>query len=254
MNQLIRYADPIRVDDPAECQFYHLMNIPGAGEVGGAWDLRHCISEYLGDFDFLGKRVLDVGTASGFLTFEMERMGAEVVSFDMDDGAQWDLVPQKDVRENTEKCQRDAREAHRRLKNAYWFCHSRLGSKARAFYGNIYQMPTELGPFDVAVMAMIISHLRDPFQAMYHASRLCKRHFIVTNPLFTDKRPMAALIPTRENNLSSAWWAFSEVCIEQIFGVLGFKVIRKVTSQPRCMVAGQERVEPCIAVVGERTD
>ena len=69
------------------------MDLPGFGEVGKGWDLRKTIDDYLGHFDFRGKRVLDVGTASGFLTFEMEKRGAEVVSFDMASRAQWQLVP-----------------------------------------------------------------------------------------------------------------------------------------------------------------
>ena len=69
--------------DVDECYFYHHMDLPGLDEVGKGWDLRETINEYLGGYDFRGKRVLDVGTASGFLTFEMEKRGAEVVSFDM---------------------------------------------------------------------------------------------------------------------------------------------------------------------------
>ena len=76
-----------------ECFFYHHMGLPGFGKVGKGWDLRKTIDDYLGRFDFRGKRVLDVGTASGFLTFEMERRDAEVASFDMASRAQSQLVP-----------------------------------------------------------------------------------------------------------------------------------------------------------------
>jgi 2-polyprenyl-3-methyl-5-hydroxy-6-metoxy-1,4-benzoquinol methylase len=77
-----KYAEPLHVKNVAECYFYHHMDLPGLKEVGKGWDLRKTIDDYLGHFDFRGKRVLDVGTASGFLTFEMEKRGAEVVSFD----------------------------------------------------------------------------------------------------------------------------------------------------------------------------
>jgi hypothetical protein len=60
-----------------ECAFYHHMDLPGLKEVEG-WDLRKTIDEYLGHLDFRGKRVLDVGAAGGFLTFEMKKRGAEV--------------------------------------------------------------------------------------------------------------------------------------------------------------------------------
>ena len=36
----VEFAKPMRVDDPAQCQFYHRMGIPGIGEVGGQWDER----------------------------------------------------------------------------------------------------------------------------------------------------------------------------------------------------------------------
>src|SRR4051812_37484330 len=81
----VQYETPQPVAGVGDCWFYHVMDLPGAGKVGGQWDLRGQVDEYLGGFDFRGKRVLDVGAASGFLTFEMEKRGADVVSFDMKD-------------------------------------------------------------------------------------------------------------------------------------------------------------------------
>jgi hypothetical protein len=49
--------------------FYHHMDLPSLGELGEEWDLRKTFGDYLGHFDFHGRRVFDVGTASGFLTF-----------------------------------------------------------------------------------------------------------------------------------------------------------------------------------------
>ena len=69
------------------------MELPGVGVVGGQWDLRESIEDYLAAFPFAGKRVLDVGAARGFPSFEMERRGAEVVSFDMSPDGRWDIVP-----------------------------------------------------------------------------------------------------------------------------------------------------------------
>ena len=48
-------------------------------------------TEYFGGHDFADERVLDIGTASGALAFEMERRGAsEVVRFDLEDGYSYD--------------------------------------------------------------------------------------------------------------------------------------------------------------------
>src|SRR4051812_48384831 len=91
---VIRFAEPRHVDDPESCLFYHTIDLPEPhGTVEGYWDLRATMREYLGNFDFAGKRVLDVGAAGGALTFYVESQGAEVVSFDMASGEQWDVVP-----------------------------------------------------------------------------------------------------------------------------------------------------------------
>ncbi|HSS51125.1 MAG TPA: hypothetical protein VLX28_19460 [Thermoanaerobaculia bacterium] len=87
------YSKPWKVESVDQCRFYHSMDLPGYGEVAGDWDLRPTIEEYFGGVDFQGKRALDVGTASGFLTFEMEKRGADVVSFDIGENEKWDVVP-----------------------------------------------------------------------------------------------------------------------------------------------------------------
>ena len=69
------------------------MDLPGVGQVDGQWDLRGDLRRYLGGVDVAGKRCLDIGTASGFLSFEMEKEGAEVVSFDADDPSRIHLLP-----------------------------------------------------------------------------------------------------------------------------------------------------------------
>ena len=67
-----------------QCYFYHTIDLPESGTIEGNWDSRAGLHEYLGNFDFRGKRVLDVGTANGILSFWMEKHGAEVISFDLD--------------------------------------------------------------------------------------------------------------------------------------------------------------------------
>jgi hypothetical protein len=88
-----QYETPDDVRDIRECAFYHYMDLPGVGEVRDHWDLPRTISQYLGGLDFREKRALDVGAASGYLSFEMEKRGATVVSFDIADGGDWDCVP-----------------------------------------------------------------------------------------------------------------------------------------------------------------
>ena len=230
------------------------MDIPGVPEMNSSWDLRDCIGPYLGNYEFKGKRVLDVGAASGFLTFSMEKQGAEVVSFDMATGAQWDIVPQRKYRENPEAMIARVVEGNRRLKNGYWFAHQRLGSKAKAFYGDVYNLPDALGQFDVAVFGMIITHLRDAFRAIYSAARLVKGDLIITNQTPAGGGSAALFVPTPQNGEMQAWWVFTEACIKQMVSVMGFEVVRTVQSAPRCLVKGREAPEICTSFVCKRVE
>jgi SAM-dependent methyltransferase len=245
-----KYADPIDVQDPNDCAFYHRVDLPGVGEVGTQWDLRDVIDDYLGQYDFAGKRVLDVGTASGFLTFSMEQRGAEVVSFDMASGRQWDIVPFRDTWDNMDEILENAHQTHARLKNAYWYSHKKLNSRARVYYGDIYDLPNELGKFDVVVFGMILTHLRDPFRALYSAGRLSNESIIVTNQTMKTDQPVATFVPSVENHEAQAWWALSDGCIERMISVLGFEPQSRTTSKAQCIVAGRTGPELCTSIVG----
>src|SRR5580704_2622550 len=138
--------DGVKFED---CDFYHTVEIPGRGVVHGQWDLRQHVDEYLGGYGFAGKRVLEIGPASGFLTFEMEKRGAEVVAIEVPDDPGWDFVPYPP--ETMTPIYPMRREHMRRLKNSFWFAHAAHRSQAKVHYGDVYKLPSELGHFDIAL-------------------------------------------------------------------------------------------------------
>src|SRR5690349_8146186 len=81
------FAEARMVSSPAECYYYHTMELPEFGLIEGQWDLRGRFDDYIGHLPLGGKRVLDVGCASGFLSFEMENRNATVVSMDANNAA-----------------------------------------------------------------------------------------------------------------------------------------------------------------------
>ena len=141
---------------------------------------------------------------------------------------------------------------HQRLKNSYWFAHQRLKSRAKVFYGNVYDLPADLGCFDVVVFGMILSHLRDPFQALYSASRLCTGTMLVTNQTMDEARPLGAFIPSPENGECQAWWGFSNGLINRMLAILGFEVKRTTTCMAQCLVPGRVEEEKCTTFVAQR--
>lgn len=88
------FEQPLKIDSIADCNFYHTTDIPGVGTVEGQWDLRERVGAYLGDYDFSGQRVLEIGPATGFLTFEIEKTARDVVAVELPmDRSFWNAVP-----------------------------------------------------------------------------------------------------------------------------------------------------------------
>ena len=158
-----------------DCEFYHSLDLPGIGLQQGNWDLRGGYDDYFGGHDFSGERVLEIGTASGALAFEIERRGAsEVVAFDLDEGLTHDCrLPTPDE----ELVEFRARMAQ--VRNAFWLAHHLLASNVKAVYGHAGALPAELGRFDAVVMGNILQHLQDPVGAVLQAARHSD-HLIIT--------------------------------------------------------------------------
>jgi len=247
------FAAPRTVDDSNQCNFYHAMTLPGLGEVGREWDLRENIGDYLGNVDFENKRALDVGTASGYLSFEMERRGADVVSFDMASGKQWNLVPHYKLEHKREKMFEYIAQGHEQLQNAYWYSHRALESKAKVYYGNVYDISDQIGKFDVVLFGMILSHLRDPFQALASGTRLSTDTVIVTNQTRKEDAPSCHFLPNAENESENrGWWSFTDGCLERMLGVLGFKVESKNRQDYKCVARDEPTYHTCTTFVAKR--
>ena len=178
------YAAARVVTDPADCFFYHSMDIPGCGEVVGQWDLRPNVDAYLGGVDLRGKRVLEVGTANGFLCLHMEKQGADVVACDLSEQHSWDVVPFADHQPDGQ-----SRNLIRRLNNAYWLAHHANKSRAKVVYTPAYAIPEAIGQVDVATFCSVLLHLRDPFAALAAGSRLTRDLVIVTDMVEAPHMP-----------------------------------------------------------------
>jgi len=223
----MEYAKPRAVNGLSECYFYHSMDLPGIGMVKGNWDLRQNIDEYLGRADFKGKRVLDVGCASGFLSFHMEKQGADVVSFDLDKNLDWDMVPFAKW-EHLHHISNERKTIVDRLNNSFWLAHRLLDSRAKVAYGSVYAIPEAIGAVDYSVYGSILLHLRDPFLALQNGLRLTREKVIVSDVLRGVKiktgEPYLGFLPDFKTvEPKDAWWDVRPEWVVAAIGALGFE-------------------------------
>ena len=226
------YAEPRDIKALDQCVFYHTIDLPGYGTMAGNWDLRQNVDNYLGSVDFTGKKVLEIGPANGFLSFAMEKKGAEVISFDLSNDYDWDIIPfaQYDYRQYLE----NRKQVIDKLNNAYWLSHRVLNSRAKVIYGNVYQLPDEIGEVDIVTYGAILLHLRDPFLALQGGLRFARETVIITEPLriqpVQTSEPYMKFLPDAKTvEPKDAWWDLRPELIIRMIGVLGFEDTRLTT-------------------------
>jgi 2-polyprenyl-3-methyl-5-hydroxy-6-metoxy-1,4-benzoquinol methylase len=66
-----------------QTHWYHTIDLGNGVQTRGTFDLRPHLDKYGIPRDLTGKRVLDIGRASGFFSFEFERRGADVTATDV---------------------------------------------------------------------------------------------------------------------------------------------------------------------------
>lgn len=231
---------------PDDYYFYHTIDLPGLGEMKGEWDLRPFVDDYLGHVPLAGKRVLEMGTANGFLSFHMEKKGASVVSYDLSPELDWDMVPfaHKDGAAWAPK-----RKNHiRKLNNAYRLGHSLFNSQAAYVHGTVYDIPKTVGFVDISTFGSILLHVRDPFLAIEQAAKITKETIVITEILDNNRQKVInrlfgwmgeSTVRKIRNKLlgpsmifrpnavvghpEETWWHFTPEILEQFLGVLGFQ-------------------------------
>jgi SAM-dependent methyltransferase len=208
----------------SECSFYHTIDLPGLGVQSGQWDLRLGITQYLGDLEFHGRRVLEIGTANGFVCFEMERRGADVVAFDLAEELTYDAPPL-----NADYLVPETyRKVLHQIRNAWWLAHFAFGSKARVAYGHANRIPATLGRFDVGVLANVMQHLQDPIGALIGLAAISDEAVVVTESdwMHGTYDDIPGMIYFDKDN-PFVWYQVKPALVEAVLRRLGFHDIRR---------------------------
>jgi hypothetical protein len=210
----------------------------------------------VGDVDLSGERVLELGPASGALTYFMEDEGAEVVSFDVGFDVCGDILPKPGLDPLGQ--QHNYMDNALRVQNSWWYLHHDRESLAKIAYGDIYALPTDLGTFDSSVFGAVLLHLRDPFGALQEAARLTRRRIIVAEPVDPQLDNDDNLLRFGYSGNLNGWWAFTPEVIRTMLRHLGFGEFRTTFSEHTYYAdddpGGHEPKQRMFTVVGWRQE
>ena len=167
--------------------------------------------------DLTGLRVLDIGCAEGFFSFEAERRGArEVIGIDSfsDSVRRFNIV-------------KEARQ-----------------SNATAFLMNVYDLePKRLGTFDLVLFYGVFYHLKHPQLALERILSICTGSLLFQTHVFEEPSlkdmPSARFYPhgmlsgpQREHFDPTVFWLFNSACCVGMLDHVGFSDLEILSSDP----------------------
>ncbi len=233
------------------CSFYHTMLLPDGQEMRGMWDLRPAVDAYLGHVDFRGRSVLEVGPASGYLSFHMESQGAQVTCVEPPMERLWDAVPLAGF--DMQGWRREFSAAIEGVRNSFWYAHHALDSKVRVFETDAERLSPDLGSFDVGVFAAVLLHCKSPMSILQGCAPSVRNTIVVTElyDATLGDQPVCKLLPRSDIRQVDTWWALTPAFVVQALSVLGFDGARVFVHHQKREFDGA--AVPMFTVVAERS-
>lgn len=236
--------------DVSRFYWYHTVDLGNGLITPGLHDYRPTVSAFHFPEDMRGMKVLDVGSATGFFTFEFIRRGARVVSVELPTLRDLDRFPGQNVESSMAKIERMifpdglALESHRRgdrddemyrclLEGPFRFCEKQLGLNVERRYCTIYDIsPETIGEsgFDLVFVGDVLLHLLYPLKALAAVSSVCGGALVVAQmlPEGPQEPPAMAWVGgTDPLEDEICWWLPNRSCIIQMLHKLGFPKVEE---------------------------
>lgn len=155
-----------------EPYWFHRMELPGGLVTPGWSDPKIDKLPYFGlPGKMTGMRVLDIGHAEGFFSFEAERRGAaEVIGI----------------------------ENYPPMARKFEICRAALDSHARSYSTSVYDLnPKTFGTFDLVMFFGVLYHLRHPLLALEKIHSVCTGTLLMQTATcgIEDDKPLAEFRP-----------------------------------------------------------
>jgi tRNA (mo5U34)-methyltransferase len=223
----VDHAGPLTVSDwlksqiEAESYWFHRIELPGGLVTPGWNDPKATKLPHFGlPDDMTGMRVLDIGHAEGFFSFEAERRGAaEVVAI----------------------------ENYPPMARKFQICRTAFGSRVQSHLANVYDISSKtFGTFDLVMFFGVLYHLRHPLLALEKIHAVCTGTLLMQTAMCenTKDQPMAEFHPFGiksgpPDNPSydpTCFWFPNPACCIGMLEHVGFKEVKRIS--PSAPVGG----------------
>lgn len=215
--------------------WYHCVDLGGGVVTDGDYDLKPLLPRYGFAARMDGMRVLDVGRASGFFSFEFESRGAAVTATEIPSYLDWDFVGGEIWRDKRRAEIGDEEAFNRReIYGAFEFAHRVRGSRVKGVWSTAYQLDPQAlgGKFDLVFAGSISSHVRDPILAMEKLYGVTGGECVLAAPVFdipaVAQLPMLALVGTADSDRRS-WWMMNEQGLTEMLRCANFRDIEVIS-------------------------
>jgi tRNA (mo5U34)-methyltransferase len=195
-----------------ERYWFHRMELPGGLITPGWSDPKIDKLPYFGlPEKMTGMRVLDIGHAEGFFSFEAERRGAaEVIGI----------------------------ENYPPMVRKFEICRAALDSHARSHLASVYDLkPKTFGTFDLVMFFGVFYHLRHPLLALENIHSVCTGNLLMQTATcgIENDRPLAEFHPfgiqsgPTEHPLHdpTCFWFPNTACCKAMLQHVGFKDVEE---------------------------
>jgi len=196
-------------------EWYHTLDLGDGITTPGDYDHRPYLPYYGIPDNLAGKTVLDVGAASGFFSFEMERRGAQVTAVDLPAWFAHDFGPCYQPDKTVE-------EGARYLHSPFLLAKERLHSSVEKVEMSVYDLdPEKMGTFDLVFCGSMLLHITDPIRALWKLQSVTREVAIITTVISPEdsSKPMAEFVG---HHRGDAWWFPNRPCFEAMMQSAGF--------------------------------
>lgn len=200
----------------ADLEWYHTIDLGEGILTPGDYDHRPYLAYYGIPEDLTGKRALDVGAASGFFSFEMERRGARVTALDLPSWFAHDFGPRYQP-------DKTAEEGQQYLQDPIMLAKEVLGSQVDKVEMTVYDVsPETVGMFDFVFCGSLLIHLTDPVRALWQIQRVTREVAIIATIVDPDLSD-SSRAQFVGHHRGDGWWIPNQAGLEAMVQSAGFK-------------------------------